>query len=378
MTTRTLVGAALVVIMGAATAAEAQTYKQRPVNLQRFKTTQTQSFVKLQHERFQCEAGQTKHLVVSGSEDNFSTSGSEPAVKSARVQSPLPAPGWDVGVESSFDNSRVNRKVFSHLNLPNNVKRGRFMIGLREIGEQVNTDGMNIGNLSQQGLTDGNRVGFAYSNGWNTLVAAGSQSGTNYAIDFSNANLISGNGTLQDYYQNTGDTILDVYVQDDHSVDYVAATVCAGPDKKGMTWGIRPPQPEAVNGVAHVGCNDAAGNKCEPYVGDTPCGTELPILCLNPLGLQQPQNLTVSKWDRWSGGIIGTTKPMAAPDKLSVANQACVAEFGKGWRVAEHHDAAVGSSGWMFSAYGNVGTLGKRFWTDIRNQPKAICWDRGQ
>ena len=68
----------------------------------------------------------------------------------------------------------------------------------------------------------------------------------------------------------------------------------------------------------------------------------------------------------------------SAPDKLSLANQACTAEFGKGWRVAEHHDIISGSSGWMFSAYGNVGTLGKRFWTDIRNQPNGVCWDRNQ
>jgi len=205
MMTRNIVGAALIVAMGAAAAAEAQSYKQRPILTQGFSKVQLQSFVKNEHAKFQCEAGQTKHLIVSGSEDNFSPTGSEPAVKSARVLSPLPAPQWDDRNASTFDNTQVNRKVFSHLNLPNNVKRGRFMIGMREIGEQVNTDGMNIGNLSQQGLADGNRSGFAYNNGWNTLVAAGSQSGTNYAIDFSNANLMSGNGTLEDYYSTTGD-----------------------------------------------------------------------------------------------------------------------------------------------------------------------------
>ena len=67
---------------------------------------------------------------------------------------------------------------------------------------------------------------------------------------------------------------------------------------------------------------------------------------------------------------------MAAPSTLAQANSECVKEFGPGWRVAEHHDAYPGTSGWAFSAYGNVGTKGKRFWTDIKNQPNGVCWSR--
>jgi hypothetical protein len=143
-----------------------------------------------------------------------------------------------------------------------------------------------------------------------------------------------------------------------------------------MTWGIAPPKPEPVNGVAHVGCTDETGGKCDPYQGDTTCSTPLPILCLNPMKLQKPANLKEDRWDKWSGGIIGTTNPMPAPSTLAQANSECVKEFGPGWRVAEHHDSYPGSSGWKFSAYGNVGTKGKRFWTDIRNQPNGVCWSR--
>lgn len=376
MTIRKLVGVSIAALFTLTGIAEAQNFQQRRFEQVQTRTVQPASFVKAQHERFQCESGQKKHLIVMGAEDNFSSSGSEPAVKSNRVAI-NPAAGWGTANAATFDNTRINEKVFSHLNLPNNVKGGRFMIGLKSLGTLVNTDSMSIGNLGVQGMANNQRAGFPYNNGWNTLAAAGTQSGTNYAIDFSSINLLN-NTTLEQYYDTSGDTTLDVYVQDDHSVDYVAASVCTASDKKGMTWGIRPPTPEAVNGVAHVGCNDASGNKCDPYKGDTVCTAELPILCINPLKLQQPQNLTTSQWDRWTGGIIGTTKPMSAPDKLSLANQACTAEFGKGWRVAEHHDIISGSSGWMFSAYGNVGTLGKRFWTDIRNQPNGVCWDRNQ
>ena len=269
MFTRTLMGASVIALMTSASIAEAQDSRSRFQRLKQVTAVQSASFVQQQHERFRCESGQKKHLVIVGAEDGFSSSGSEPAVKSARVAA-NPANGWNVGLAPTFDNTRINEKVFSHINLPPNVKRGKFMIGLREIGAQVNTDGMNIGNLSAAGLSAGERAGYAYSNGWNTLAAVATQSGNNYAVDFSNVNLLN-NTTLQQYYDTSGDTILDVYVQDDHSVDYVAASVCTAPDKKGMTWGIRPPQPEAVNGVAHVGCNDASGNKCDPYQGDTVC-----------------------------------------------------------------------------------------------------------
>jgi len=49
MMTRNIVGAALIVAMGAAAAAEAQSYKQRPILTQGFSKVQLQSFVKNEH-----------------------------------------------------------------------------------------------------------------------------------------------------------------------------------------------------------------------------------------------------------------------------------------------------------------------------------------
>jgi len=362
--------------------ASAQSSSQSRRSVQDIRTVQQSSFPQAQHSRFRCERGEKKHFIIAGNADNFSTSGSEPAIKSARVAAHAnnSQPAWNQGLAASFDNQRVNQKVFSHLTLPVNITRGRFMVGMRTIGELVNTDGMNIGNLSQGGMANGQRAAFGYNNGWGSMTGSGwAQSGTNYAANFSSINMLNGTQTLASYYQASNDTTLDVYIQDDHSVDYIAASVCTAapkPVKKGMTWGVRDPAPEPVNGVLHVGCNDKNGQKCEPYNGDTLCTTPLPLLCVNPLKLQKPQNLTESRWDKWSGFVIGTTDPMAAPATLAQANQACEAEFGKGWRVGEHHDALQGRSGWMFSGYGNVGTKSKRFWTDIKNQPNGVCWVR--
>jgi len=148
--------------------------------------------------------------------------------------------------------------------------------------------------------------------------------------------------------------------------------------EKGMTFGLRDPYPNAVNGVVHVGCGDKDGVNCDAIKGDTLCTTPKPLLCINPMGLSKPDNVIESSWDRWSGGIVGTTKPMPAPAALSAANAACQAEFDSDWRVAQFHDVRVGRSGWSFSAYGNVGTQDKRFWTDIDDQPNGVCWDRNQ
>lgn len=151
------------------------------------------------------------------------------------------------------------------------------------------------------------------------------------------------------------------------------------PIKKGMTFGIRNPYPGTVTGVVHVGCGDKDAVNCDAIRGDTLCATPKPILCIYPRKMPKPASVVESgRWHKWSGGIVGTTKPMAAPDKLSLANKACTDEFGSGWRVAQFHDGYAGRSGWSFSAYGNVGTQDKRFWTDIDDQRNGVCWDRNQ
>ena len=344
--------------------AHAQFSRERAPNLKRGLTA---DYVSQQHERFKCGNGEKKQLIIRGARDSFAPSGSEPTSINSRV----PIPSYNGTFAGIYDGRSVNNFFMDSLNLPQNVTSGRLMIGLKGLGGQTDTDSMSIGNLSA-GST--NKVGYSYSGQWN--VPGWSSSGNDYAANFSSIGLQSGQN-LQSYINNSGDTLIDVIVQDDHSVDYIAASVCVGPEKKGMTWGLHTPIPEPVNGVAHFGCNVASG-ECNPYQGDQVCNTALPILCINPMGLTKPANLTEGKWDKWSGGIVGTTKPTPAPSKLSDANKMCVAEFGKGWRVAQHHDSAQGRSGWVFSGYGNAGTMGKRFWTDIDDQPNGVCWDRSQ
>lgn len=136
---------------------------------------------------------------------------------------------------------------------------------------------------------------------------------------------------------------------------------------KGMTWSL---QQVYSNGTSRVGCKVA----CDAYKGDTPCTTPLPLLCIRKSGtgfpLPPPSSFpNTDQYNKWAGGIIGTTRPMVPPALLADANKACAAEFGAEWRVAEFHDGW----GWTFTAYGALGDPNSRVWAHINDQP-ANCW----
>lgn len=140
---------------------------------------------------------------------------------------------------------------------------------------------------------------------------------------------------------------------------------------KGMTWDRR--FVNATNGTVSVGCVTGTSG-CNPYQGDQLCSASLPVLCFKPSGFPLPASVISSTYNRWSGGIVGTTAAVSASSfggSLANADIKCVQEFGAGWRVAEFHDGW----GWNFQAYGNVGTSANRFWVHINDQPNARCWN---
>ena len=149
--------------------------------------------------------------------------------------------------------------------------------------------------------------------------------------------------------------------------------------KKGLTWGLYPA--DGVTGTATVSCQGAPGATCDPYNGDTPGDIKLPVLCFHAAKLPYPvPNLPpASLAGYWSGGIIATT-PAVSPIQQGWVHTGkgpvdayCVAQFGPGWEVAEHHMGQ--NQGWKFGAYGNVGQPGRsRFWMHVNNQPNGTVW----
>ena len=144
--------------------------------------------------------------------------------------------------------------------------------------------------------------------------------------------------------------------------------------KKGMTWSKKAVNP--INGVVTVGCK-ANGYDCNPYKGDQICTTALPMMCKKELNLPKPASVpNGNQYTRWSGNVIGTTKPVAPQsaniNTRSKANKFCVAEFGPGWKVAGFHDGRH----WNFTAYGNLGTKVTRAWVNIKDQANGNCWNQ--
>lgn len=139
---------------------------------------------------------------------------------------------------------------------------------------------------------------------------------------------------------------------------------------KGLTWKLL--ATNSTTGTVTVGCY----NGCDAYKGDTSCKTALPILCIKKSGPGFPLPVPMSvpnsdRYNKWSGGVVGTTAPTVPPATLAAADALCVKEFGTGWRVAEFHDGW----GWHFQAYGGVGNPAQNFWIHINDQPGARCWN---
>jgi uncharacterized surface protein with fasciclin (FAS1) repeats len=135
---------------------------------------------------------------------------------------------------------------------------------------------------------------------------------------------------------------------------------------KGTTWVLL----YQANGLTLVGA-DASTNA---FVGDRSCPESLPLLCIKVDGLPPPPsgggNLNYSH--SWSGGHIALTSPVTG-DQINTrakANAVCRNTFGSGWRMASHHDGALGTGGtegWDFWAYGNL-QIGRRFWVAVNDQ----------
>lgn len=132
----------------------------------------------------------------------------------------------------------------------------------------------------------------------------------------------------------------------------------------GMTWGKV--SHTAATGTDKVGCLG-----CNPYTGDTLCTNARPILCIKNDGSPNP-GIALSFYNGWASGHIGLTSPVVGTALVSIAaaNAMCVAQFGAGYRMAEHHD---GNGGWNWNAYANINGA-SRFWTYINDQP-GNCWN---
>lgn len=140
----------------------------------------------------------------------------------------------------------------------------------------------------------------------------------------------------------------------------------------GMTWAIRV---QRADGVVNVGA-DARTNA---YAGDTPAAASLPILCLLVDKSPVPRGVKPDFYNGWARGWVALTPEVQGTRLTSrqAADGICTANFGPGWRMAEHHNGWYGTppqrSHWHFWARGVIPSQ-TRFWVSIDDQ-RANPWN---
>jgi len=173
----------------------------------------------------------------------------------------------------------------------------------------------------------------------------------------------------------------------------------------GLTWGFA--SHNCALGIDFLSCHGtpaspATGGDCNPYLGDTPCRSLRPVLCVNHLNLNRPGYVPADSYSGWTGGFLGLTAPIQGCKLTSQAagDAYCAAQLGCGYVMAEWHDglaiagmnastnagnswvvANASPTGTSFVGYSNINNIGstspltnQRFWVAISDQ-NANCWN---
>lgn len=320
--------------------------------------------------RYGCHPGETRHTVVHGVEDDFSPAGREPAGMHPRLVKQFPRLA---AVQTDYDADRPDRVFGDWFEPPSTMVSALLVARLRPIGENRN-DTLMIG--------DRNDPARHVATGLVALAgpAPWRSHGDLYWVELSDLRTTSGR-TITDLVRETpGGQILDVAVQDDTAVDFLALTWCEAPTTRmGVTFSALEVPPGLEEEIAAFECRpgDRGPSACNPFVGDAPCDAELPLLCFRDLSLPTPPAARFSHLTsrRWSGGEVAATAPVRASRFRTIgeADRACAGRFGRGWRVAEWHD---GGPGFGFGAHPRGQRFSGRYWIDIRGSPYGACWSR--
>lgn len=338
-----------------------------------------------------CGEGETKQILVRGVEDAYSPAGAEPGlIRPGRTMgSWLPRDG----TAGDYDQVNTDRALADSFEIPEGVASGLFLFRARGLSGSGN-DTLNFGDFGGRDLVAGSglRGGglvteFPRQPGWTVRDDL-------YFADLADIRVVRpppadlGGAqderwvevSLTDYFNDTASpTWLDVNLQDDTAMDFMGLALCIAPKvKRGVTlMPFRSPSPER-RGVVELTCHNVsdASRRCDPYVGDTPCETILPVACLRPDDIPSPTSPNRG-WvsSLWSGGRIAVTAAVRGDAFRTVrdVDALCTRHFGKGWRVAALHDGGRYQS---VAGVGDPDSVTDRVWVDIADQPHATCWAR--
>jgi hypothetical protein len=340
---------------------------------------------------YRCRQAETKRIILRGVEDGFSPVGDEPTSLRAGRRNAFTLSFVNVG---AYDQYAADSRMGDSIESPSRVARGLFVMSLRRIGSNAN-DTISIGDLSSQGRSvwGGRRFGGHPSS---LVPAVGWQrQGTLYFAELDQVRFLPqipgmpaalrdgplgrSFATLLDYIRaGDGRTWVDVMIEDDTSVDFIGMAVCEEPPRgKGLTMAPAIYPKARLRNLTVMACRAVKDDDhiCNPYVGDTPCSTSLPITCLRPGDAPRPA-VTQDTFAQttWSGGTLAFTEPVRGDRFRTIrdADRHCAARFGADWRTATMHDGVQEG----ISAFSGPGPEPARAWVDIADQPYATCWAR--
>jgi len=352
---------------------------------------------------YQCLEAETKEIILRGIEDDFSPQGEEVGMVDPRLEGTRYARESGANI---FDNSATDQQLQDHFFLPPNTASALFIIRLRANGNNEN-DTIQIGNyLTSFASESADRLLFSSRIRYLSGLAGWQVDGEYYSaelsdiilgfVDSENTQWVVGwhdpPSSVLDYVRQPGsDGLVAINISDDTSVDFLGVAACSEPAPgRGLTFvqanwpgQFTVSQPEArIGGIAFFNLEGTEDTiyRSNPYVGDTPCETELPLACFRPLELPLPRGYDDRsaddgyEWIFWSGGIVAGTPPVAASafSTIDDADAHCAQEFGADWRTLTYHD---GGRPGRVTAYGGLQDgPGTRAWIDIRGQPYATCW----
>jgi hypothetical protein len=340
---------------------------------------------------FRCTRGLNRIVLVGGREDGFDQSNPEPArINPSRLPNPYLETIRDAqnGMLTlrDYDEGGQDKVLIDYFDVPRGIVSAQIVLVQKPLGSQA-YDSLRFGDLNNLKLVAGadpyfGNPAFSFGFGKSGFVPLQDNKASGLLVldlaipAFISASLNDGikaqNGNVLDYLnQAARPDVLDIQIQDDTAIDFVALIMCQIPPvAKGTSFvefSTKPAGPE----ISMLSCQgDKTQQPCNPFQGDQLCTASLPLACYKPSSAPAPTNTKLphlkSSEIRPSRSVVGTQiADLASADAL------CVNEFGEGWRVLAYHDGVAGA----VVTQSNIAPK-SRLWIDVRDQQYGNCWDR--
>lgn len=334
---------------------------------------------------FRCPRGLTRRVEVRGREDRFDLTDAEPS----RIEPRLLDLGFyrdlaerrpAVTELREYDEGGTDRMLIDHITVPGGTVMGELVLRVRPSGGGSENDYVGVELLTEGGTgPTASRTYYSVQINSPELEAVGApEDGLRRVKLESLGGLLSARwpNLLAELGAAGGDLVVNVTVQDDTAVDFLALALCVEPsDVRGVTFTEHTAKPLGPD-ISVLSCSvDSTQRMCGPYQGDTPCSQSLPLACYRDGTAAKPAGLEASNIDeaKFVPGEVRLTEPVQG-DTLETREEAeklCADRFGPGFRMLRYQEGG----GSMVVSRSQIAP-GTRAWIEIRDQPRATCWSR--